>query len=238
MNTNGKVIPKRPAVPFQQHPSFELVQLFKARPFQGQTPEKASILFLSSDANYSPEISGHPFFDCIFEYHENSLTFWQRYDCHHPFLLKCYPFLRDRDWVPSHRNFSKLFLEPEHAKYISFIELLDVPTMGNKSQNRKLFFGLTNPKHLRKIDELVRGGGHKLFFVSQGVLEDMKIIKKKYKNQYPDLFDWLNLAQGGLNQQFSLSINGNKIKEIYHFSSSQIHGQIDDIRTDIDEWLT
>ena len=140
--------------------------------------------------------------------------------------------------VPFHRNFSKLRLEPEHAKYISFIELLDVPTTGNKSENKKLFFELTDLKHLRKIDGLVRGGGHKLFFVSGGVLENMKIIRKKYKNQYPDLFDWLNLPQGDPNQRFSLSINGNKIKEIYHFSASQIHDQIDDIRTDIDEWLT
>ena len=42
---------------FQKHTSEELVALFNSKPYQGQSPEKASILFLSSDANYSPKIT-------------------------------------------------------------------------------------------------------------------------------------------------------------------------------------
>ena len=36
---------------FSRHPSEELVALFSKRPYQGQSPEKARIIFLSSDAS-------------------------------------------------------------------------------------------------------------------------------------------------------------------------------------------
>ena len=42
---------------FQKHTSSTLVKLFNEKPFQGQYPEKSTIIFLSSDADYSPEIS-------------------------------------------------------------------------------------------------------------------------------------------------------------------------------------
>ena len=47
---------------FDKHPSKVLTSLFNRKPFQGQSPEQANIIFLSSDANYSPEISEHSFF--------------------------------------------------------------------------------------------------------------------------------------------------------------------------------
>jgi len=53
---------------FDIHPSQQLVELFNKRPYQGQSPEKAKIIFLSSDANYSKQISEHRFFDFILEY--------------------------------------------------------------------------------------------------------------------------------------------------------------------------
>jgi len=79
---------------FQVHPSNTMVELFRNRPFQGQTPERASIIFLSSDANYSPDISDHYFFEHVLKYQEDGVTFWKNYKRHHPFLLPCYPFKR------------------------------------------------------------------------------------------------------------------------------------------------
>jgi hypothetical protein len=38
-----------------------MVELFNEKPFQGQSPENAKVVLLSSDANYSPEISDHDF---------------------------------------------------------------------------------------------------------------------------------------------------------------------------------
>ena len=216
---------------FQKHASDELVALFNNKPYQGQAPEKANIIFLSSDANYSPEISKHPFFKKILEYQEDGVAFWKKYNCHHPFLLPSYPFSRSKAGVPFHRNFSKIGLNQDHAEHVSFIELLDIPTIGNKSQNRNLFFQLVSKAHLDYLDKLMTGGGRKLFFVSNGVLKDIENIKKKHT-----AFGWLNF-KSGRTQQFSQEINGNKIQEIYHFSSSQIHTQIDEISAAINSWL-
>jgi len=63
---------------FQKHTSTEMVLLFQNKPYQGQDPLKAKILFLSSDANYSPKISEHPFFKYVLEYHKNGVDFWKK----------------------------------------------------------------------------------------------------------------------------------------------------------------
>lgn len=216
---------------FQKHTSGEMVALFHKRPYQGQSPEKAAIIFLSSDANYSPEISNHSFFEHILEYQEDGIAFWINSGHHHPFMLPNYPFSKSKAGVPFHRNFSKLELGPEYAEHICFLELLDVPTIGNKSDDIDQFHKLLSVKHLEYIDRLMLGGGGKLFFVSNGVLNDLIYIKKSYP-----LFDWLDWAKGSRNA-FSKSINGNEIKEIYHFSSAQIHRQLKEIKTAIDNWI-
>ncbi|MDA8429533.1 MAG: hypothetical protein M0T70_09785 [Geobacteraceae bacterium] len=215
---------------FQKHTSDELVDLFFQRPFQGQSPEKASIIFLSSDANYSSKISSDSFFKFILEYQGDGVAFWKKHGYHHPFMLSCYPFNKNMAGVPFHRNFSKLKLGPEHAHHISFLELLDVPTIGNKTENRDEFFNLLSLAHLKYIENLILGGGHKLFFVSNGVVKDIEKINRRYS-----VFGCLK----GLSENQALSFeNGNKVKQIYHFSSSQIHGQLREVRSEIDLWLT
>jgi len=218
-------------VNFQKHTSDELIALFNSKPFQGQSPEKARIVFLSSDANYSPEISNHPFFDRILEYQEDGVAFWNRHGCHHPFLLSSYPFNRNMAGVPFHRNFSKIGLTSKHATHVSFVELLDIPTIGNKSQNKNLFYQLVSQFHLEYIENLMTGGGNKLFFVSNGVLKDIEKVKKALP-----VFKWLDF-KSGQSHQYSKEINGNRIQEIYHFSSSQIHGQTEEIASAIEKWL-
>lgn len=216
---------------FQKHSSTELTALFHDRPFQGQSPEQASIIFLSSDANYSPEISNHPFFEHILAYHADGVAFWKQHGCHHPFLLPDYPFKRNAGGVPFHRNFSKLGLGPEYAGHISFLELLDIPTIGNKSQGRIEYAEMLSSGHLAYLARLITGGGHKLFFVSSGVLKDLRRIQRSHPH-----FPWLD-GDGGPGGRFTRSVQGNTIAEIYHFSSSRIHGQLNQIRKDIDSWL-
>ena len=60
---------------FGIHPSSDLVEMFRAKPYQGQRPELARIIFLSSDANYSPRLSQHPFFQRILDYHSDPIRF-------------------------------------------------------------------------------------------------------------------------------------------------------------------
>jgi hypothetical protein len=38
-------------------------------------------------------------------------------------------------------------------------------------------------------------------------------------------------------RQFAQSINSNAINQIYHFSSTQVHGQLEQIRSEINHWL-
>ena len=56
----------------------------------------------------------------------------------------------------------------------------------------------------------------------------------KLKNEHK-VFNWLTIGTDP-KEKFSKMINGNKIQEIYHFSSWQIHGQIVDIRNSIETW--
>lgn len=214
---------------FSKHTSTEMVELFSKKPFQGQSPEKADIVFLSSDANYSPEISNHPFFKYILEYQKDGISFWKKYGCHHPFLLPNYPFNKNTGGVPFHRNFSKIGLGGKYAENISFLELLDIPTIGNKSHNKKLFYELASRPHLEYIENLMLSDSNKLFFVSNGVLKDIEILRKKHS-----VFKWLDLPAQG---QLSKEVKSNKIQEIYHFSAWQIHGQVADISSTITSWL-
>ena len=131
---------------FAIHPSKVLVDLFRNKPYQGQSPLDAKVIFLSSDANYSPEISNHSFFNSIIEYQRDGIKFWENYGHHHPFLLEDFPFNKTSGGRPFHNTFSRLGLTQKYAKNISFLELLDIPTIGNKSENKDLFYSLINEK--------------------------------------------------------------------------------------------
>ena len=136
---------------FNKHPSIQLVELFKKKPYQGQSPHQAKVIFLSSDANYSEEISNHSFFKLILEYHEDGITFWKKYGIHHPFLHATYPFKKNKGGVPFHKRFTSIGLTSDYAEYVCFLELLDIPTIGSMSKDKKLFLNLINISHLKQI---------------------------------------------------------------------------------------
>jgi hypothetical protein len=216
---------------FNIHPSDTLLHLFREKPYQGQSPQKANIIFLSSDANYSDEISNHSFFQYITEYQQDGVKFWEKHSRHHPFLLDSFPFKKNSGGRPFHKTFSRLGLTKEYASNISFIELLDIPTIGNKSNNKELFYSFINIKHLKFIDNLICSDTNKLIFISNGVLKDMNVIKGKF-----DVFRWLN-DDRSRKPIFSKKINSNHIQEIYHFSSPHVNRQLDEIKSTIDQWL-
>ena len=53
---------------YSKHPSLELTELFKSKPYQGQNPRRAKILFLGLDANFGANIATDGFFPRIKEY--------------------------------------------------------------------------------------------------------------------------------------------------------------------------
>jgi len=114
---------------FSLHPSPELNNLFKEKPYQGVSPDEAIFLFVGLDANYHRLIDTQPIFSKIIEYHNDSVGFWQKYGVHHPFLLNEY----SGDGQLYHRNFSRIGFQPEHADLVSFIELLHLPTFGRSN---------------------------------------------------------------------------------------------------------
>lgn len=215
---------------FRAHHSQQLLGLFRKRPYQGQNPRKSKIIFLSSDANYSPEITDHPFFQEILEYQSDGVGYWKKNNVHHPFLANTYPFDKTQNGRPFHKNFSKLGLDSSYAENISFVELLDIPTIGNKSDDRALFYSLASKSHLEYLDKLFTDSDKRLIFVSGGVLRDMINLKQRFQ-----VFDWLpNKKPAGSYHHLG---DHNELREIYHFSSSHIHRQLSDIRSQIDEWL-
>ncbi len=161
------------------HPSKELVRLFSEKPYQGQNPEKAKILIIGNDANYSPEISTHKFFENILEYHRDGVSFWKKTGKHHPFLLSDYPFNRTTGGVPYHKNFSKMHFEPEDAGNFSFVELLNVPTTGNTNSNKELFFEFLDKDHLKWLESLILRGKKKFVAINQTLAKSISKINKR-----------------------------------------------------------
>lgn len=215
---------------FGQHPSQAMRALFQQRPYQGQDPANARIVFLGSDANYSADISEHAFFRRILEYHHDGVRFWQTYGVHHPFLLPEYPFDRRKGGVRYHRNFSKLGLNASHAPHISFLELLDIPTIGMKSRSKAAFFDLVSPLHLAYIDRLIGNDQKKLILASTGVLEDMHQLKRRYGT-----FKWL--AEDRIGPYLEQHVAGSEIRACYHFSSTEFDASMPSLKDHINRWL-
>ncbi len=216
---------------FQEHPSKDLLELFRNKPYQGQSPEDAKIIFLSLDANYSEEISNHSFFKYILEYQKDSILFWEKYGVHHPFLLKEYPFNRNAGGVPFHYRFSRLGLDSKYANNISFLELLDLPTIGNSSGDNKVFNSLVDINHLKYIDSIIQSDRQKLILIPDRALKRMMDFQKRFS-----VFKWLNYSYS-IDKTYFYNINSNKVIKIYHFSSSQIYNQLPEIRNLIDNWI-
>ena len=165
---------------YGMHPSQELLKCFRERPYQGQLPEKAKVLILGNDANYDLNISTHLFFRYIVEYHKDSVAFWKKYATHHPFLLPDYPFSRNQGGVPYHAKFRKLGFDDTFSEYISFIELLNLPTTGNTGSNTEEFFNLMDKNHLLWIDDLIFDRNQKFVLINQTLAKRINQIMKRF----------------------------------------------------------
>lgn len=150
---------------YHPHPCAELNALFQHRPFQGAAPEQARFVFVGLDANYDATLEHTSSFQFVLEYHANGVAFWQRYGVHHPFLLPNYR----GDGRRYHLNFARIGFTPDNAPEVSFVELLDVPTVGRSGLEPKDL----NPQHLSRISALVTAGELRHVFVSAGVVRLM-----------------------------------------------------------------
>jgi len=140
--------------------------LFAAKPYQGVPPAEARFLFVGLDANYDAEIADSPIFESVAEYHQDAVGFWQRHGVHHPFLLPGYK----GGGRLYHRSFAKIGFGPDLADQVSFVELLNVPTVGRNV----LDVGDLNISHLQMIDHAIRSGRASHIFVSATVARLMR----------------------------------------------------------------
>jgi uncharacterized cupin superfamily protein len=159
------------------HDNPALQKLFRAKPWQGQKPEDADIIFLALDANYSRDVD----VTLIKKYHENGVCFWNKNNVHHPFLTSQYTGSDGRKF---HETFAIMGLDSSFAEYLSFVELLHYPTKGSR-KGKKVDYSL---EHLRWVDCIIRKA--KITFIlsglTSGVYPEMIKLRKRH-----DIFEWL-----------------------------------------------
>lgn len=221
------------------HPSSELVAIFNEQSYQGRNPENASLIILGTDANYSPMICNNYFssifFKRILEYHSDGVVFWEQTGVHHPFLLNEYPFDKRKHGVRYHRNFKKLNFRREHAQYISFVELLDIPTTGNTGQDGTLFRNYLNQAHLEWIEEIILDTDRRKFIhINQKLINELPYIRDHF-NCFNRLSEYLGelppLPGIAFNDETTMIYNG------YSFSYSISDEYIANLRNLIIEFL-
>lgn len=145
---------------YQQHTCEKLNALFKKKPFQGAPPEKARFIFVGLDANFDPEIESSEAFPEVCSYLEDGVGFWAKHGIHHPFLLPNYR----GDGARYHKQFAKIGLNARHAQDVSFIELIDTPTIGRSKLNKNDL--LQQHHHLERLETWFKGGHKKYVFIS------------------------------------------------------------------------
>jgi hypothetical protein len=160
-------------------------ETYENRPFQGQVPEDTKVFFIGIDANYDVNMSDD-FLDRLNNYHQNGVAYWlnnwqdHNNNNHHPFLLTAY---RQQAGYQYHLNFRTMDLPANTcADAISFFELLNVPTIGNRKtddQNglftQSLQYSLDHG-HIRRLRTLLFTGRNKLVFMPDEVIKILRGI--------------------------------------------------------------
>jgi hypothetical protein len=188
-------------MPYTLHPSEKLVDLFREKPWQGCEPYEAQFLFIGLDANYAADIERT--LPEIFDYLSCGPDFWRKTSLHHPFRLPHYKGSGKR----YHDKFAEIGFKPEHADFVSFVELLHLPTTGRSPLTVKDL----STDHLRKLSAVIDGGKANYVFASSEVIRLMKQSK---------VFPWLDRRMERKDGTFDIvhEQNGQTIYQMYHFS--------------------
>lgn len=208
---------------FSIYPEGAIRSLFRLKPYQGQDISKAKIFILGLDANWNTALEEHlEFFKLIEEYLQDGVAFWKKYNAHHPFLLPSYPFDRRKGGVRYHSSFSKMGLDSTYAEYISFVELLNVPTTGSSSQKKEEYFDLIDKNYLESLlEEIFKPSTvEKMVIISPSVLKKLGQIFKKFNISVPNLDTKAEFSPSDLGIKILPKIENTTVVYAYHFSAS------------------
>lgn len=137
-------------------------------------------------------------------------------------------------FITRHRNFAKLKLNPSYAKNISFVELLNIPTVGSTGTNKKEFYNLLDREYLQNLDRIISNPRNKkVVFISRSVFNALVHIKKTL-----GLFKWLpDQKIKGDNKAQKIENDTVCLYQVYHFSAAISGDHISEIRGIIDHFL-
>jgi hypothetical protein len=187
-------------MPYIPHPSERLLNHFHDSPWQGNDPMKAAFLFVGLHANFDADIDNQ--FPAIFDYLDDGLGWWRRERVHHPFRLPGYQGPGRR----YHEKFAEIGFTPEQAEYVSFVELLNIPTI-----EANLVVADLCPDYLSKLNDIFNTGTARYIFLSPGVKDLMM-----QSGQFP----WLQ--QNAVRMDGDLTLlreqNGQTIYQMYNFA--------------------
>lgn len=228
---------------FSKHDSVELNELFNLRSFQGQHPSQARVIFFGRDANYPEDIENNETrpgcFDLLRQYHKDGVGFWENNpeQKHHPFLI-C---MRHGDpGYKYHKVFSEMDLDSQqYADHISFVELLNVPTMGDPKDDPHNEFGnllQQSQDHLAwLLLQMSLGDFRRVVFIPNSA-----IVKMNGITIAPFFYQQIFMRNEPLRTNCPKLIfryRNIDIYKYYHFSDARGRGQLKNMKRIIDDYI-
>ncbi len=213
------------------------------KPYQGQDPSQARVVFLGRDANYPKDIETRlNCFELVRLYHGDGVGFWEnKYGNnpgkkHHPFMI-C---MRSGEaGYKYHHVFSDLSLDSGYAKHISFVELLDVPTTGDSRHDPDGAFDMllkqSNQHHAWLLERLL-GDRRKAVFVPNSALVRMKKITAR-----SEVYGAIHDRNRPIENECPVLLYQYKNLDFYkcfHFSDSRGGSQLKTMKSLIDKYVT
>lgn len=198
---------------FYKHTSQKLNSIFKQKPYQGASPEKAKFLFIGLDANYDKDLERNYFFNKVINYLSDGVKFWKTYKVHHPFLLSDYR----GDGQFYHRSFARIGFKEENAHQVSFTELLNIPTYGRS----KLSIQDLDKTHLSQINNWILNGKAEYIFIPSSVGKLMYETGEFY---------WLPAKPKSSEKHLKVWTNFGNKKVFWHYHFS-VYGKFEEAKT-------
>jgi hypothetical protein len=216
--------------------------------WQGQNPRDAKIIFIGRDANFANNIADSTYiFNILLEYLKDGVWFWNNSDnqqywknrtatdqiqkVHHPFLLPAYS---KKDGYTYHSNFSRLNLDSRYSKYISFVEIVSVPTTGypaNDPDDKLKSFIKASAPHIQYLENNMISGDRKGVFISDAAMYALDELNQ-LSDFYHLMYDSRKMSSKGI-PELPKKINNVTIHKCYHFSDprSRTEEHLEKLRT-------